>query len=116
MHQRERRQGFGHRKAHAVCTYCGKDISDPILKVQVGKRLRNVENSIKKEDCLFHSAADLYKEVEKMIFDHVVEFQCFEQIRRQHKPIFWNLIYYFSEYQLPFDFLLEYDDTKMFDE
>ena len=26
------------------------------------------------------------------------------------------MIYYFSEYQLPFDFVLAYEDTKEFDE
>lgn len=29
----------------------------------------------------------------------------------QNKQIFWNLIYYFIDYGLPYDFLLPYEDT-----
>ena len=39
----------------------------------------------------------------------------FEKMRESNKHIFWNLIYYFNDYHLPFEFLLPYEDTKTFD-
>jgi len=36
--------------------------------------------------------------------------------RESNKQIFWNMIYYFNDYQLPFDFILPYEDTQEFDE
>jgi len=38
-----------------------------------------------------------------------------EDIRVHNKHIFWNMIYYFNDYQLPFDFILPYEETKEFD-
>ena len=29
--------------------------------------------------------------------------------------MFWNLIYYFNDYLLPYDFILPYEDTEEFD-
>ena len=37
-------------------------------------------------------------------------------MREFNKQVFWNMIYYFNDYQLPFDFILPYEDTKSFDE
>lgn len=37
-------------------------------------------------------------------------------MRQSNKHIFWNLIYYFNEYQLPFEFILPYEDTKVYDQ
>jgi hypothetical protein len=36
-------------------------------------------------------------------------------LRTKNKQIFWNLIYYFNDYQLPFEFILPYEDTNQFD-
>jgi hypothetical protein len=35
-----------------------------------------------------------------------------DKIREENGKIFWNLIYYFNDYHLPFEFLLPYEDTK----
>jgi hypothetical protein len=36
-------------------------------------------------------------------------------MRESNKHVFWNLIYYFNDYSLPFDFILPYEDNKEFD-
>ena len=36
-------------------------------------------------------------------------------MRESNKHVFWNLIYYFNDYLLPFDFILPYEDNKEFD-
>ena len=31
---------------------------------------------------------------------------------KNYKQIFWNMIYYFNEYMLPFEFILPYEDPQ----
>lgn len=33
-----------------------------------------------------------------------------DKLRSDYKQLFWNLIYYFNDYTLPYDFLLPYED------
>lgn len=37
------------------------------------------------------------------------------KMRTDNKNLFWNMIYYFNDYFLPFDFILPYEDTTEFD-
>lgn len=37
------------------------------------------------------------------------------KMRSDNKNLFWNMIYYFNDYFLPFDFILPYEDTSEFD-
>lgn len=37
------------------------------------------------------------------------------KMRLDNKNLFWNMIYYFNDYYLPFDFILPYEDTTEFD-
>ena len=32
--------------------------------------------------------------------------------RESHEQLFWNLIYYFNEYHLPYEFILPYEDKQ----
>ena len=34
-----------------------------------------------------------------------------KELRDTNKQVFWNLVYYFNDYVLPFDFILLYDET-----
>lgn len=54
---------------HALCTYCGKEILAPQLKVMIGKRLKNVKGSYKEENTVFISAIQLHKWIEMLFFD-----------------------------------------------
>ena len=33
-----------------------------------------------------------------------------KELRETNKQVFWNLIYYFNDYVLPFDFILPYEE------
>ena len=52
-----------------MCTYCGKEIEQPQLKVMVGKRIRNLKGSYKEENTMFVSAAILHKWLEILFFE-----------------------------------------------
>ena len=32
-----------------------------------------------------------------------------KDLRKNHENLFWNLVYYLNEYQLPFEFILPYE-------
>jgi hypothetical protein len=36
----------------------------------------------------------------------------FLYLRQQHQSVFWNLVYYFNEYLLPFEFVLPYESDR----
>lgn len=46
--KQQKEKKFG-RECNAVCTYCGKEISFPTMKAQIGKKIRSIENSMKIE-------------------------------------------------------------------
>jgi hypothetical protein len=52
---------------HALCTYCGKEIPTPELKVMIGKRLKTLKDSYFEENTVFISAEELHRLIE-MIF------------------------------------------------
>ena len=81
----------------------------------VGKRIRNLKGSYKEENTMFVSAAILHKWLEILFFEAEDLKMNFQEIRLNNKHIFWNMIYYFNDYQLPFDFILPYEDSKEFD-
>lgn len=81
----------------------------------VGKRIKNLKGSYKEETSMFISAAQLHKWLEIMFFDSDDLKIDVVDIREHNKHIFWNMIYYFNDYQLPFDFILPYEETKEFD-
>lgn len=45
------------KNIQALCTYCGREIQTPQLKVTIGKRIRNLKGSYKEETSMFISAA-----------------------------------------------------------
>lgn len=65
------------------------------------------------EEVLLMSAEMLFAKIEKIMINEPMKFR---QITEKHmNKLFWNLIYYFQEHELPFDFLLFYQDTDAFD-
>jgi hypothetical protein len=34
-----------------------------------------------------------------------------KDLRKNHENLFWNLVYYLNEYQLPFEFILPYESN-----
>lgn len=39
-----------------------------------------------------------------------------EVLKEYNKNIYWNLIWYFAELKLPYDFIVPYSDTTAYDE
>ncbi len=62
-------QKYNAKLIHALCTYCGREIPTPQLKVMIGKRIRNVKGSYKEENTIFISAMNLHKWIELLFFD-----------------------------------------------
>ncbi len=61
------------------------------------------------------SAEALHKTIEQ-IFLSSEDLQInMAEMREYNKHLFWNLVYYFNDYHLPFEFILPYEDTKLFD-
>ena len=116
MQQKAQNRGANMKDIQALCTYCGKEIRTPELKVMVGKRLLNHPGSYFEENTMFISAEELHKWIEMMFLDSEDMKLEMHKIRQFNKHIFWNLIYYFNDYHLPFEFLLNYEDTRNFDE
>lgn len=74
------------------------------------------EKNTIKEECLFYAYTDLYKCVEDLVLKVVKQMMLeLNGFRDNYKHIYWNLIYYFSLWHLPFDFFMEYhiDDTPI---
>jgi hypothetical protein len=80
----------------------------------IGKRIRDMKGSYKEENTAFHSASYLFKIVELLINDSE-DLKISMESLRFNKQLFWNLIYYFNDYMLPYDFILPYEDTHLFD-
>jgi hypothetical protein len=101
---------------YALCTYCGKEILTPELKVMIGKRLKTIKGSYHEENTVFFSAEELHRLVE-MLFLEADDMKIDMRLLREfNKQIFWNMVYYFNEFQLPFEFFLPYEDNKSFDQ
>jgi hypothetical protein len=103
------------KEIHALCTYCGKEIPTPELKVTIGKRLKSVKGSYYEENTVFVSAEEMHKWIEMLFLESEDMKIDIRQMRGFNKQLFWNMIYYFNEYQLPFEFFLPYEDTKQYD-
>lgn len=97
------------------CTFCGKEISNPKLQITIGKRaIRKKHNTYKSFSISFLSASSLVKEIE-----YCGKFMNVEQqgqlplkvLRQEKEQLFWNLVYYLNEYQLPFEFILPYESN-----
>ena len=82
----------------------------------IGKRLKPIKGSYQEENTVFLSAEDLHKWIEMLFLESNDMKLDMQQMRASNKQIFWNLVYYFNEYQLPFEFILPYEDTRTYDQ
>ena len=114
--QSQRAKGNNAKDIHALCTYCGKEIPTPELKVMIGKRLKSVKGSYNEENTVFISAEELHRWVELVFLESEDMKIDMRMMREYNKQIFWNMVYYFNEYHLPFEFFLPYEDTKLYDQ
>ncbi len=60
------------------------------------------------------SASNLYDNIKKQLKDKwqwKLELSEFRS-KAENEESFWNLIYYFNEYRLPYEFILPYKDKK----
>lgn len=92
----------------------------PELKVTIGKQVHrddtrtsnNQNQGYKELEMEFESAKDLYEKISKQL-DKIWHFKVnLGKFRsgEDYQPLFWNLIYYFNEYHLPYEFILPYED------
>ena len=82
----------------------------------IGKKLKNQKDSYIEENTHFISAEELHKWIEMIFLDNEeLKIDTVNFLRGSNKHIFWNMIYYFNDYHLPFEFILPYEDTKSFD-
>ena len=77
----------------------------------IGKRIKNLKGSYKEESIAFHRAAYLFRIVE-LLTNESDELKISIESLRFNKQLFWNLVYYFNDYMLPYDFMLPYEDTQ----
>lgn len=69
MSQKAAAKGGSSKSILALCTYCGKDINIPELKVMIGKRLKSIKGSYQEENTIFLSAEDLHKWIEMLFLE-----------------------------------------------
>ncbi len=81
----------------------------------IGKKLKNQIGSYFEENTKFISAEELHKWIEMKFLENEEMKIDIVNMRSADEHIFWNLIYYFNDYHLPFEFLLPYENTKTFD-
>uniref|UniRef100_A0A7S2RHS4 UDENN domain-containing protein n=1 Tax=Mucochytrium quahogii TaxID=96639 RepID=A0A7S2RHS4_9STRA len=55
--------------------------------------------------CEFLPPWALSKEVQTVLLNHDIEFVCRERFRETNPTVFWNLVLYFTEFNLPMEFL-----------
>ena len=61
------------------------------------------------------SAYDMLRDVDGLLYLHKTkelngQVQL-KDLRENHENLFWNLVYYLNEYQLPFEFILPYESN-----
>lgn len=97
-----------------VCAACKNNIY-PNLKIMIGDVVKN-----KVEETMFISAVDLRQYLEmRLQLDN--SYRNCEQVKPEvmkefSKNLYWPLIWYFAEFQLPYDFLVPYQDTSLMEE
>ena len=100
------------------CTFCGKIITDPMLRITIGKRaIRGNRQTYLSLNKIFLSASRLLHEIVHLCLYTSKEKDYASQVplkllRKKHDHIFWNIVYYLNEYQLPFEFILPYESEE----
>ena len=110
------RKAIERNEKEILCTFCGKTIEPPWLKITIGKKVNrnrhkelnyhNVQTKFISAECLFNDVKERLDSVD--FHEELLELRtkdCWKV-----KAIFWNLIYYFNEYHLPYEFILPYED------
>lgn len=81
----------------------------------IGKKIKSVADSYKEEEMLLIKAHHLKAKAEKILNENEYIKISNERLRF-NKDFFWNLIYYFNDFLLPYDFMLPYEELQSFDE
>jgi len=112
------RKAIERNAPNILCTFCGKQINQPDLNVIIGKKVyRNIKivKNYTEVKTKFISAETLFEMVKEKLDEPGVDFHIdLISLRTDFdvRTIFWNLIYYFNEYHLPYEFILPYEDTE----
>lgn len=100
------------------CTFCGKNISLPKLRIVHGRASRTFRKDRsprhKKIECDFLSAHQIYKKIGQLVKTSrgkPKQISIHNGLRDKEPELFWNLVYYFNTHDLPYDLFLPYQDT-----
>lgn len=92
------------------CTGC-KEKYTPNLRVRIGLEVGHQQKTSNKENTIFFSPWNLKALVNDMLTDPSNKFKLdVELFRIYNANVFWNLIWHFNNYQLPFEFMLPYEE------
>lgn len=110
----------GMQKADFICIYWEAELL-PNIEVtigaltsvsQYGVGVVNIEKpSLMSEKELRIAVSGLYEEVQNQKKDKMFDIMLFREVRSQ---IFWNWIFYFIKYDLPYDWIIPYDSALNF--
>eukprot|EP00824_Muranothrix_gubernata_P004198 TRINITY_DN15367_c0_g1_i1.p1 TRINITY_DN15367_c0_g1~~TRINITY_DN15367_c0_g1_i1.p1 ORF type:complete len:393 (+),score=63.73 TRINITY_DN15367_c0_g1_i1:245-1423(+) len=101
-----------------ICIKCAKENIIPQMRVRIGFNFNyRVDPSVHiEEETIFLSPVSLRENAEKLIFQTAnvlkVELSTF---RSSYKHIFWNMVWYFGDIGLPYDFMLPYKDRTEYE-
>ena len=104
------------------CTYCGKPIKIPTLKIIHGGFSRTFrEDRIKRHKIIevsFFSANQILKKVEKLVRTSRGKLNQNDVavFRHTNAELFWNVVHYLNNHDLPYDMFLPYKDTSAIEE
>lgn len=93
----------------AACMQC-REPELPKIQVKIAKNMAETQGYLEEE--LFVSPQTLKALVRDVMSDKVYRFNLdIENFRAYNSMIFWNLVYYFLIYDLPFDFIMPYEEN-----
>jgi hypothetical protein len=91
------------------CTGC-KEKYTPNLRVRIGLEVGHQQKTSNKETTIFFSPTALKALIIALLADNKTKFKLdVELFRIYNANLFWNLIWHFNNSQLPFEFMLPYE-------
>ena len=97
----------------SFCTGC-KEMYIPSLRVRVGLEVGHENKTSNIENTIFVSPRALKALVRDLLIDYKVKFKLdIELFRIYNAIIFWNLIWHFNDFGLPFEFMLPYEQDVL---
>lgn len=112
------KEGTSQLKGKPLCTFCGHEIDIPQIKIILGAYSRSFRHDrvprhrFSKEYLL--SGEQMMKKTHEYCLSKRGKYKTIDVMKFRHNnpALFWNIIFYLSNYGLPYDMFLPYQDTK----